>query len=738
MPPPSVCRRLTLLACSAALLLGLAAMRLLAAPAADANGPKAKPSLGRFISVAIPITGQTSERTRRSISRAIEAAKKQNTRLALVLEFSVPKGQKDLGRESDFAAAYALATYLSSDELDGVRTVAYLPQSIQGHAVLPVMACQEIIMAKDATLGAAGIAEKTLTPTVRSAYAEIAGRRRTLPTAIVEGLLDPAIEVLSVGTEGGVEYVTRDGLKQLRQHRATNEPVVIKRAGEQGELSGNELRQRALIKYLAADRRDVARALDLPPTAIAHDPSLEGGWRPVRIDLKGPIRFESINQVERMVKEQVEGNNANFICLWIDSPGGSLVDAMRLANTLADLDPNKVLTVAYVPSEARGDAAAVALACDQLVVGPRAILGGPGADEPTPEAIRAARQTIRDALSKEKGRGWSLWAALVDPHLSVYRAKRPGDVEYFSDEELEAQPDRAKWQKESLVTDPGRPLQLTGEKAADFDLANRVVDDFAQFRRLYGLEDEPALVEPGWADVLIRAMAAPGVAAILLLIGFAGLYIELHSPGTGIGAFVAVVCFLLFFWSHYLGGTAGWLQITLFVAGVACLLLELFVIPGFGIFGLGGGIMVLASIVLASQTWTGLPKNEYQLKQLETSLLTVAVAAAGVIAFAILLRHRLPRSRFLGNMMLEPPAGDEAETIRRREALVDFHELIGARGFTTTQLTPSGKARFGDALVDVLADGEVIGRGATVEVIKVQGNRILVREVDRGKASEES
>jgi membrane-bound serine protease (ClpP class) len=101
-----------------------------------------------------------------------------------------------------------------------------------------------------------------------------------------------------------------------------------------------------------------------------------------------------------------------------------------------------------------------------------------------------------------------------------------------------------------------------------------------------------------------------------------------------------------------------------------------------------------------------------------------------VIAFAVLMRRRLPRSRLLGHMMLEPPAGDEAESIRRREALVDFHDLVGTRGTTTTQLTFSGKARFGDVLVDVIADGEVIGRGATVEVVKVQGSRVLVREVE--------
>ena len=114
--------------------------------------------------------------------------------------------------------------------------------------------------------------------------------------------------------------------------------------------------------------------------------------------------------------------------------------------------------------------------------------------------------------------------------------------------------------------------------------------------------------------------------------------VELQAPGSAVGGFVAAVCFLLFFWSHYLGGTAGWLEVTLFVAGVACLLLEVFVIPGFGIFGLGGGAMVLASIILASQTSGSLiPHNDYQFEQLQSSLLTVAAVGLGVIVLAALL-----------------------------------------------------------------------------------------------------
>lgn len=282
------------------------------------------------------------------------------------------------------------------------------------------------------------------------------------------------------------------------------------------------------------------------------------------------------------------------------------------------------------------------------------------------------------------------------------------------------------------MTTPGIPLKLSGTQAEDYHLANQLVESFAQFRQYYGLENDPLLIEPGWADFLVQALASSGVAVLLLVIGGAALYIELHAPGLGIGGFVAAVCFLLFFWSRYLGGTADWLAISLFVAGLSCLLLEVFVIPGFGIFGLGGGALVLVSLILASQTFLW-PRNEYQFDQLTRSLLTVAAAGVGVVVVAVLLRKRLPRSRLLGRMMLEPPAGEEAQEIRRRETLVDYRDLVGKQGTTTTQLTPGGKARFGDMLVDVIADGEVIGRGAAVEVVDVHGNRVLVQEVNSGE-----
>jgi membrane-bound ClpP family serine protease len=429
-----------------------------------------------------------------------------------------------------------------------------------------------------------------------------------------------------------------------------------------------------------------------------------------------------------MIDDQIRGQDANFICLWIDSPGGSLKDSMDLANYLAELDPGRTRTVAYVPAEARADAALIAAACDQLVMAPEAILGGSGAVDLSPDDVVVARETLRDHLGPAKSRSWSLVAALIDPDTRVYRYthKPDGAVEYFCEAELSARADAEDWTRGEEVTKVGRALRLTGEEATELAVARQTVPDFPAFKQIYGLENELVLAEPGWAHFLVDALAAPTVAWLLLLIGGAALYAELQAPGIGIGAFVAGVCFLLYFWSKYLDGTAGWLEVLLFAAGVACILLEMFVLPGTAIFGLGGGLLIISSLVLASQTFV-VPHNDYQLAQLRDSLLGLIGVGVGVVALAVLMRRYLPHAPFFSNVVLAPPSSAELEDLAHRESMVDFEYLLGHTGIATTQLTPSGKARFENRLVDVIADGEVIAKGALVVVIEVQGNRVVVR-----------
>ncbi len=689
--------------------------------------------MARLIRIPLPITGSADTQVKRAVRKSLAEMPRGKQRGVLVFEFASSENQS--GRGSDFGRALELAQFLSSREASAAKTVAYIPGRLKGHAVLVAMACEEIIMAPEATIGEAGIdqpPEEPVDATQRSGYQDIADRRRTIPGEVALGMLDKDVEVLKVETEVSPEFVLARNLDELKKKHTITSQEVIKHPSELANFTGRKARELGFVKYLAADRQALARALSLPPGALEDDPSLVGDWHPVRVALKGPITPQSTARVQRAMNDLIRDDGANFICLSIDSPGGSLQDSINLANFLADLDSTKVRTVAYVPAEARSDAALVAMACDQLVMHPKAVLGGSGAVEFSPDEIQLASETVRENIAPRKKRSWSLIAALIDPHLEVVRYTHRGDasVDYFSDAELKSQADPQSWTRDDQVTRPGTPLLVRGEPAHELGLAQHVVNDFTAFKQLYGLEDELVMAEPGWADYLIDALAAPAVAWLLLLIGGAALYAELQAPGIGIGGFVAGLCFLLYFWSRHLEGTAGWLEVLLFAAGVCCILLELFVLPGSTIFGLGGGALVIVALILASQTFV-LPRNEYQMAQLQNSLLGLLGVGAGIVALAMIMHRYLPHTPLFSHMMLEPPSDAELEVISHREALVDFEHLLGRRGVATTQLTPSGKARFGNELIDVIADGEVISRGGAVVVVEVHGNRVVVRSAER-------
>ena len=712
-------------------------------PAAAADGPaedeRERPRRqGQWIRIPLPIDNSIVLRVKQSIERTLGAARDE--RPVFVLEFAVPEGTVDAGQGTQFEDAHKLARFLTSDELNGASTVAYVPKSLKGHAVMVAMACEQIIMGPAATMGDAGADEKVINNTLIAAYEEMARSRRTVPAEVALGMLDKSRQVLKVKTEVDVQFIAPSQLPAItKQHRILSQET-IKRPGEAWQFTGVEGRDWGIVKFLAEDRRDVVRQMQLSPGVEEGDPSGGAPWRPIRVELKGPIKAGPIDAIERLIEEE-RRKGANFICLWIDSPGGSPLESKRLADYLAALPREEVRTVAYIPNEARADSALVALACDQIMMHPRAILGGPGQYQMSYDEIVRYRQVLRDSLARRKSRSWSLWAAMFDPRLDVYRCQRLGDVEYFSNEELfSRQPKLAlgekgpPWEKGPRVTTPGQVLSLSGEQAQEFGLATRVVENFTQFKQNYGLENDPTLVEPGWVDHLARFLSRPELVAVLIFLGGLGIYIELHAPGLGIGAFLAVVAFALFFWSHFLEGTAGWLEVTLFITGCVCLLTEIFVLPGFVIFGLGGGLLILTSIVLASQTFF-IPQNDYQMARLQTSLLALMLSVGGLIGAIWVLNHWLPHAPVLQHVFLTPPEGEEAEIISRREMLVDLDNLVGAIGTATTPLGPSGKARFGNHLVDVISSGEFIARDSQVTVTEVHGNRVVVLLAAGGNAA---
>jgi membrane-bound serine protease (ClpP class) len=213
-----------------------------------------------------------------------------------------------------------------------------------------------------------------------------------------------------------------------------------------------------------------------------------------------------------------------------------------------------------------------------------------------------------------------------------------------------------------------------------------------------------------------------------------GLYLELAAPGISVAGLTSLFCFSIFFWSHALGGTAGWLEILLFFLGVTCLLCELFVLPGFGVFGISGIVFVVLSLVMASQDFV-IPSNTAEWSQLRSNLLIVLGSVLGVMVLffgQILLLDSIPG---LNRFRLEAPSeGSEAASqpmtsLTQAGASLQVLAQVGDEGRAESDLRPSGKIKIGDRLFDVITEGDYVEAGSQVEVLRIEGNRIVVRKL---------
>ena len=700
----------------------------LKAAAPVAKGPKAPRAF--LIQVPLPIEGNVDGQVKSRVQQILKSLKKldlpkEGPRPALVLEFIAADGSA--GEQSNFGRSLELAQFLTSEQVSPLRTVAYLPRSVKGHAVLPVLACEQMIVGKEIEFGEAGARADTVDEAVIANYQSIAKRRRTIPEAVARGLVDNRAAVYHITTPDGVRFEAGDGRDALQREGKIIKEETLFQPGEPHLLSGLALRDKfSFASHKANSRDELAAVLDVPLASLSERLAPDTGWKPILVKLDGPMTKRGTDWIIKSIEGHVARDDFNLLVIEINSTGGNPGQSVYLAQKLTELD-EKYHTLAVVPYRALADSAIIAWAADELLVAEDADLGGAGetvVNDRVVESLRAPLQQVATLIR----RNWSLPLALTDPRLEIapYVRAASGETRYLSAAEHRELRDADDWVRQGEALDMSRGLK--GAKAIEIGLAQGAIGNLDELKSRYAY-DELRPVRPNWALEVIEWLADPRVAGLLLFVGWFALMIELSTPGVGVPGFISAVCFVLYFWSQFLHGTAGWLEILLFVLGVACICIELFVVPGTGIFGIGGGVMIVISILLASQTFI-IPGNAYQMRQLPVSLLMVAAGAAGGVISIGVIRRYLPHTPYFNRMLLQPPDQEQLEEITRREALVAWGHLAGKRGVTTTQLTPSGKARFGDEVVDVISDGDLIPKGAAVYVAEVLGNRVLVKAAE--------
>ncbi|MDA8562903.1 peptidase [Mariniblastus sp.] len=462
--------------------------------------------------------------------------------------------------------------------------------------------------------------------------------------------------------------------------------------------------------------------------------------RPVVIEMYGEIDGKLTTYFKSRF-EQAKSANADLLIIDIDSPGGLKIESLEMARMLRDCD--WAYTVAVVTDEAISGAALISIGCDEIYIDPNAKFGDIGEIQFDMEefAFRLIEPKIESYLSRDardlaesKGRPADLAEAMVDKEVLVYRRPKEGaegEFEFTSartDEEIK--PDEP-WE---LIpeTGPERFLTVSGQRAKELEIAqgfassvDELADDFqydaSKLRRYHFTA----------TDTFVHSLNQPFFTGLLILIGLLALYIEASAPGIGIGGLVAGLCAVLFFWSRFLTGTSGWLEVILFLAGLTFIALELFVIPGFGLPGLSGIVLVFASILLASQSFV-VPETSVQWNTFTSSALVMLTSGFLFLIAAVFISRRLGTLPFLNRLVLAGPDSAAADdTNESNETLTVAQELelaVGDIGLAESVLRPAGRATFEDRSVNVVSDGSYIEVGESVKIVRISGNIIQVAQ----------
>jgi membrane-bound serine protease (ClpP class) len=705
---------------------------------AMAQQPAAEPeeTPGQFFTITEPITSETVAKIRAATREFVDsnALGDKGKRPILVFEFipgETAPGTSDRGVCSDLADTIA--------GLGGAKlTVAYVPQPLRGFGVLPAVACTEIVMGSSASLG-------PITPegqpfdAAYSGYVRILAVRKTRDPDLLLGMLDRDADLRLVRTANkAVHYVLAENLANFQKSHQVIEERPAWDGGLRGVLTAQRAREEGFCKRTADSPAELASIYRIAGQSAVDDPTLGQLIRPVWVYLEGPLDTVMVGHLTKRV-DQARQEKANLLILQINSPGGSdtVVDALGdLVSRIKDMK-----TVAYIEDRAVGVAGLLPMACRDIVFKRTARLGD------ARHAI-TGRGGQRHDLSEGQISGLSdkvaLWArlrghpeavarAMVDPTVEIVEAKdsKTGGTRLIRQDDVNAEPGR--YQVLQVRKDAGTVLSVDGDEAASYGLG-QIVADAEQLKALYGLRGREIQIEgPGWVDSLVALLTDPIVSWILLFVGVFMLVIELKLPGIGLPGITSALAFLLFFWSHYLGGTADQLEIILFLIGLVCLALELFVFPGFGIFGISGILLMLCSIVLASHTFIW-PTHDYEYRELGMTLLQLTGMLIAVGTGAAIIARYFPSLPLFNRLVLkpEPWTGVETDESAPRPAAETYESLaflIGETGRTTSPLRPTGKARFGGMVIDVASAGGYVEPDCLVEVVDVQGSRVVVKKV---------
>ncbi|MDR0719557.1 MAG: nodulation protein NfeD [Treponema sp.] len=469
-----------------------------------------------------------------------------------------------------------------------------------------------------------------------------------------------------------------------------------------------------------------------------------GAWI---IPIRGDIEPSLTAFVRREAGKALRAG-AEYLIFEIDTFGGRVDSALQITSFIMSVKNAK--TVAWVNNgeDSMGVSwsagALIAFSCGDIYmaagtsIGAAApvIAGAAGETEPTGEKTVAAVRSQMAALAERNGHPVGIALAMVDSDVELWdvsidgatKAMTLGELESF-EKEAAANGGKPEIERRMQISAAGKLLSLTAGEAVRYGLASGMAATQDELLAALGAQGEPTVARPGAADGLISFFTSGPVQVILILLGLVMIFLEINTPGFGVFGLSAIFAFLVVFGSGALLGKVGSLEIILFIVGIGLLAAELFIIPGFGIVGIGGFILIGLSLLFSMQDFV-IPRFDWEWTLFGRNALVVFVGIIASVTGIAVIALLGPRIRIFDRFTLKTAiAGTADDFSGSGEGGVPASPLVGKIGIAVTTLRPSGRVELDGEVYDAEAAGVFVEPGRGVKVTKVTGKRLTVRLV---------
>lgn len=417
-----------------------------------------------------------------------------------------------------------------------------------------------------------------------------------------------------------------------------------------------------------------------------------------RFDVKEDIGPNSWRTTKNAF-DQAEAMQAEMVVMELNTFGGMVNFADSIRSRILD---SPLKTVVYINHNAASAGALISLAADRIYMSKGSSIGAASVVNQTgevmPEKYQSYMRGLMRTTAEAKGRDPRIAEAFVDPEIDL-----PG------------------------IKPPGKILTLTSSEAMELGLIDGELNSIWDIYEAEGLSS-PAETKHQitWIDQVIAFLINPAVSGILILIIIGGIYFELQTPGVGFPLIAAIIAGVLFFAPLYMQGLADNWEIALFVVGVLLIILEIFVIPGFGLPGILGIVFMICGLAfsMVANDWLNFKVSAPGL--LMQSFLIVIVSLAASIVLMVIFGKSMLQSRAFKRLVLQ----DEQRSVEGYTSSRLLADLVGREALAKTVLRPSGKIEIDGKWYDAVALDGYVELGEQVTVVKHENYNLFVRKAE--------